>query len=184
MKIKIYLIVSAALFIISCNNQNKTDSETITPKSPTREQYIQPIKKYEAEMHRSLELNSAIASQAIKAYDDFVRMFPGDSLAPDFLFKAGEITTAAKQYPQALIYYQTITGKYPKYKLVDFSLYMQGVLLDNYLNDDAKAKVIYDEVIDKYPNSNYANDAKAAINNLGKSDDELIKEIKKKNGQK
>ena len=53
--------------------------------------------------------------------------------------------------------------------------------MDNFLNDDAKAKIIYEEVIAKYPNLSYANDAKAAINNLGKTDEELIKEFEKKN---
>ena len=56
--------------------------------------------------------------------------------------------------------------------------------MDNYLNDDEQAKTIYEEVIAKYPTSTYANDAKAAIKNLGKTDEELIKEFKKKNGEK
>ena len=36
-------------------------------------------------------------------------------------------------------------------------------------------------MIEKNPNTNYASDAKAAINNLGKTDEQLIKEFKEKN---
>lgn len=177
------LLISLGLIIVGCNNENKPTPETATI-TVSRAQYIDKIKRWESEMHKSMQINTVTASQAIKAYDDFVTAFPTDTLAPDFLFKAGEIATASKQYPQALKYYQTITDKYPNYKLVDVSLYLQGNLLDNCLNDDAKAKIIYEQVIAKYPTSTYANDAKSAIANLGKSDEELIKEFKKKNGQK
>ena len=184
---KNFLSLSAALlllFLVSCSNENSTPPPADSRLIPTREKYVENIKKLEAEMHASMELNNVTAALAIKAYDDFSKKYPDDSLTPDFLFKAGEIATAAKQYKQALMYYQTIEGKYPRFKLSDVSLYLQGFLLDNYLNDDKTAKGIYEEVMAKYPNSTYAADAKAAINNLGKSDEELIKEFKKKNGQK
>ena len=130
----------------------------------------------------TLDPNTAMI--AVKAYSDFATYFPKDSLTPDFLFKAGEISTANQQYTSALTYYQTITSKYPKFKLVPESLYLQGYLLDNFLNDDAKAKIIYEQVIAKYPSLPYASDAKAAINNLGKTDEELIREFEKKNKKK
>jgi len=146
-----------------------------------QKQYLTEIKKLEDEMHQSLKLNDVTAGLAIKAYSDYAGLFPDDSLTPDYLFKAAEIATATKQYPQALTYYKSITDKYPNYTYKQESLFLQGYLLDNFLNDDAKAKIIYEEVIVKYPESTYANDAKAAITNLGKTDEELIKEFKKKN---
>jgi outer membrane protein assembly factor BamD (BamD/ComL family) len=181
MKTLKYFLIASVLFIIaSCGNseQAKEKGEEV------RKQSLIQIKKLEDEMHKSKILNNSTAGLSIKAYSDFVALFPDDSLCPDFLFKAGEIATATQQYPQALNYYKTITDKYPNYKLVQESLYLQGVLLDNYLNDDAKAKTIYEQVIAKYPTSTYANDSKAAINNLGKTDEQLIEEFKKKNGEK
>lgn len=167
---------------MSCgNNEEKPETIVQPQKELPREMFIKQIKKYEADMHKSMILDPVVATQAVKAYDDFSKNFPNDSLTPDFLFKAGEIATANQQYPQALMYYQTITTKYPAFKLVAESLYLQGYLLDNFLNDDAKAKMIYEEVIAKYPKLPYASDAKAAIKNLGKSDEELIKEFEKKN---
>lgn len=132
-------------------------------------------------MHKSLQLDPTTADLAVKAYDDFASRFPNDSLTPDFIFKAGEISTANHQYKQALMYYEKITAKYPNFKLAPESLYLQGYLLDNFLNDEVKAKAIYEQVIAKYPDMPYAADAKAAIKNLGKSDEELIKEFQKKN---
>lgn len=132
-------------------------------------------------MHQSMQLDPNVATFAVKAYTDFATQFPTDSLTPGFLFKAGEVSTASQQYPQAVMYYQQITSKYPNYKLYPESLYLQAYVLDNFMNQDDKAKPIYEQVIAKYPNLPYAKDAQAAINNLGKSDEELIREFEKKN---
>jgi outer membrane protein assembly factor BamD (BamD/ComL family) len=173
----------AALLLgaVSCGNDEKEVVAPRRPKESPRELYLKQISRYEAEMHKSLKLDPNVATIAAKAYDDFVTNFPDDSLSPDFVFKAAEISTANQQYTQALMYYEMITSKYPGFKLTAESLYLQGYLLDNFLNDDEKAKVIYEQVIAKYPDLPYASDAKAAIRNLGKSDEELIREFERKN---
>lgn len=180
--VKSVFLIAIIFSMISCGNEEKPVNQE--PKPLSRQMFLDQIKKQESEMHKSMTLDPNVASVAVMAYDNFVTHFPNDSLTPDFLFKAAEISTANQQYNQALTYYKTITTKYPNYKLVPESLYLQGYLLDNFLNEDAKAKVIYEEVIAKYPALSYASDAKAAINNLGKTDEELIKEFQKKNKRK
>lgn len=181
--LKLFLIMSLTILIASCGN-NENAEQNIKVSEPLRQQYISQIKDLEKELYKSTEINNATANLAIKAYDDFVIIFPTDSLAPHYLFKAGEIATATKKYKQALERYQNITKKYPDYKYFRESLYLQAFLLDNFLNDDAGAKVIYEEIIAKYPATNYARDSKAAIDNLGKTDEQLIEEFKKKNDKK
>ncbi|MCW3071428.1 MAG: hypothetical protein JWO44_1318 [Bacteroidetes bacterium] len=175
----------AALLLgaMSCGNEEKP-TVAAPPKESPRELYLKQIRRYEKEMHQSLKLDPNTATIAVKAYDDFVKNFPDDSLSADFIFKAAEISTANQQYAQALMYYELINSKYPGFKLTAESLYLQGYLLDNFLNDDEKAKLIYEQVIAKYPTLPYADDAKAAIRNLGKSDEELIREFEKKNKKK
>lgn len=172
--VKLFLVASGAFLIVSCGNNKNLNQ-------PPREEYIAHIKNLSNEMHDATAVNDNTARIAIQAYSDFAILFPNDTLAPAYLFKAGEIATAAKKYKTALGFYQTITSKYNDFKYVKESLYLQGFLLDNFLNDDAAAKIIYEQVIAKYPTTNYANDAKAAINNLGKTDEQLIKEFKEKN---
>lgn len=132
-------------------------------------------------MHKSMELDPNVATLAVQAYSDFVKQFPADSLSPDFLFRAAEVSTASRQYPQALMFYQQITTSYPGYRLYPESLYLQAYVMDNYLNEDDKAKLVYEQVIAKYPGLPYAKDAQAAISHLGKSDEELVREFEKKN---
>jgi TolA-binding protein len=177
--VKGVFLVALVLGMMSCGNEEKPVVQA--PKELPRQTFVDQIKRYEAEMHKSMVLDPNTATLAVKAYDDFASHFPDDSLTPGFIFKAGEISTANQQYKQSLMYYETITSKYPNFKLAPESLYLQGFLLDNFLNDEVKAKVIYEQVIAKYPALPYASDAKAAIKNLGKSDEELIKEFQKKN---
>ncbi len=159
----------------------ETAKEDVTSESPSRDVYIAEIRKSETSMHSSTLLDKTVAADAIKKYSAFVEIFPGDSLSPDYLFKAAEISTAIEQYPQALKFYERVHTGYPNFELVQESLYLQGYVLDNFMNQDAKAKLIYEDVIKKYPESTYASDAKAAIQNLGKSDEQLIEEFRKKN---
>lgn len=181
--IRIFAPLFLLLFAASCGNDETVD-QPVKSKVAIREELLNDVHLQEAEMHKSPELNTVTANLAIKAYYDFTSMFPDDSLSPDFIFKSAEIATATQQYPQALKDYQMIEEKYSDYKLYPESLFLQASLFDNYLNDDAKAKAVYEKLIAKFPTSSYATDSKAAINNLGKTDEELHKEFMKKNKEK
>lgn len=179
------LVFPIVLFtMVSCgSDEPKVVEETVIAVDP-KELLLKQIDSLETEMHKSQAMNETVASKALQAYFQYSKKFPADSVTPDYIFKSAEILTALQQYPQAYSNYKTIAEKYPTYKLVQESLFLEASILDNYLNEDDKAKLVYEDIIKRYPESSYANDAKAAIMNLGKSDADLIKEFKKKNGEK
>ena len=178
--LKIIFAAALTLTFAACSNNGNAPAPSASTVVP-RQHFIDEVKKYEGKMHQSMQLDPGVATFAVKAYNDFATQFPNDSLTPGFLFKAGEVSTANRQYPQALQFYRQITGRYPNYKLYPESLYLQAYLLDNFLNQDEQARPIYEQVIAKYPDLPYAKDAQAAISHLGKSDEELIREFEKKN---
>ncbi len=179
---KFSLLMIISLFLASCGNEEKPVEEvkTIDPKSALQSS----IAELEKKMHSNPQIDKVLAGQALQMYFEYATNYPKDSITPDYYFKSGEIATAIQQYPQAYANYQIICETYPKYKLIEESYFLQASVLDNYLNDDEKAKVVYEQLLAKFPEGRYAADAKAAINNLGKSDAELIKEFQKKNGGK
>ncbi|MBL7884224.1 MAG: tetratricopeptide repeat protein [Bacteroidia bacterium] len=181
MKKSIGIFVLAALLFSSCGNDESHKENTTLEPIETRKLLIDKIKKIESELYVAQTLDAIKADMAISIYSEFISKFPSDSLTPDFIFKAGEIATANMQYKQALGYYKNIVKNYTAYKYYVDCLYLQAHIFDNYLNNDDSAKVIYEKVIKEYPQSHYANDAKAAIQHLGKSDEQLIEEFKKKN---
>lgn len=180
MKKRFGLIFSATLFFTSCGSDEPVVEQVkMDPKT-----HLQTtIKELEGKMHSSPALDNVMAGQALQLYFEYAKAYPKDSITPDYYFKSGEITTALQQFPQAYSNYKIICENYPDYKLIEESYFLQASVLDNYLNEDDKAKLVYEELIKKFPNSKYVADAKAAINNLGKSDADLIKEFQKKNGQ-
>lgn len=185
MKRKLKNIAIIILFLTaSCGREENKTQETKVKLIPEKEDFVNNIKSLEEKMHSSVTLDSTIAGLAIKAYSDFAFNFSDDKNAPEYLFKAAEIASSMGQYERAIIYYQTICDKYPDYPFATDCLYLQGYIYDAFLNNEAKAKEIYENIILKYPNHKYAADAKAALQHLGKSDEELILEFKKKNKEK
>lgn len=181
-QIKYFVFPILLIFISSCGNEEKS-ADTILKADPKVE-ILNRIKTMEDKMHKSPQIDNVLAGQALQLYFEYSKNYPNDSITPDFIFKSGEIATAIQQYPQAYSHYKTVCEKYPKYKLIEESYFLQASILDNYLNDDQKAKLVYEQLISLYPNSKYVSDANAAIANLGKSDADLIKEFQKKNGGK
>lgn len=175
-----FVVVLFSSVLFSCNNS--TTSEHGNFSSQTKQQEL--IKGLETKMHASMSLDKAAGQIAVQEYVNYAEKFPDDSLTPGYLYKAGEVATAIQDYAVALHAYEKITAAYPKFQYARESLYLQGFLLDNYLNDDAKAKVIYEKFLSAYTSGPYVADAKAAIANLGKSDEELIQQFKKMNGEK
>lgn len=179
-KTPLLAIVLFSIVIFSCNHSNTSD--TVNSDAKTKHQNL--IHGLETTMHSSASMNVAVGQIATQEYLKFVKAYPDDSVSADYLFKAGEIATAIQDYSTALQAYEQITAAYPKFRYVRESLYLQGFLLDNYLNDDAKAKTIYEKFLSTYSEGPYVQDAKAAIANLGKSDEELIEQFKKINKEK
>ncbi len=166
-------IVFFFLFVVcSCKNLKK-DTE--------KEKQLSKIKKIEKQLHTDHVLNANTGKAAFQQYMNYASTYPDDSIAPDYLFKAGEIATHLKDYEKALNCYELISTHYPAYPYLRESLYLQANLLDNFLNDDSQAKQKYEEFLLKYPTGNFTEDAKAAITHLGKTDEELIKEFEEKN---
>lgn len=173
------LFIGIALVLASCSGE-KNDSGKVQMVLK-KDDFSQQINILQGKMSKDGKIDSTLSNAAIKAYSDFVFNFPEDSLCAGYLFKAAEIATSIKNYQQSIIFHQTIRDKYPDFKYVIESLYLQAYIYDNFMNDDVKAKEFYGKLILQYPKHKLAQDSKFAIQNLGKSDEELIREFKKKN---
>jgi TolA-binding protein len=101
-------------------------------------------------------------------------------LAPEFLFKAGQRCNATANHDQALALFQQVIDKYPKHKIAEEALFLQGYIYENSLKDISRAKTVYVKFIELYPNSELAEDAKFSIENLGKTPEQIFEEFDKK----
>ncbi len=139
-----------------------------------KEKSLDNIKKLEA-------ADSIFSPRAIEelknAYLDFSVKYPDDELSPEYIFKAAQRCNATAEHEQALKLFQQIIDQYPKSKVAEEALFLQGYIYENSLHDLVKAKTAYGHFLAKYPKSDLTEDAKLAIENLGKTPEEIFEKI-------
>lgn len=175
--VAIYLVSVLA----SCGNKQQGTDNNSSAQDTGRQASINTIKALEAKMKASPNLDITSANLAITDYSKFASAFPNDSLAPGFLYKAGNLARSLGQFKRAIGFYDNLSLKYPTFKRLSDCIFVEAFTYDNDLKDTANAHAKYLEVINKFPNDSLASQAKAAISILGKSDEELMKEFDKKN---
>jgi TolA-binding protein len=195
MKSSIY-VIGAMLLILSASCGNSKSEKAIKAKEdslrrqvykdskPVKEQFAATVKQAEERMKaaKSASYDAGIANALIKSYLDYANAFPNDTLSPDYIFRSAEIASSGGSYDQALILFKSVTDKYSRYKYVVEALYEEAMIYDSKLpGQTEKARIIYQQIIDDYPKHKLAEDAKIAIANLGKTDEQLVKEFEKKN---
>ena len=181
--IKLLLLQFAVVSLFSCGAGKDENTEV---SALTKEQMEIQIKDLEVKLYNdsSKIFNQSVADSVVKSYTDFVATYPKDEKASDYLFKAGEISMSMNRSLQAVKCFEQIVDNYPEYERAPYSLFLQAFIYDNQINNDNKAGEIYKAFINKYPDHAMVKDAEFSIQNLGKSDEELIKEFEAKLSKK
>src|SRR6478609_6258032 len=133
---------------------------------------------------KELEANDSVFSpeqiEKVKgAYIEFADKYPDDELAPEFLFKAGQRCNVTADHAKAITLFQRVIDTYPKHKIAEEALFLQAYVYENSMADFPKASETYKAFIAKYPNSDLVEDAKLAIQNMGKSPEEIFESFEK-----
>lgn len=168
------LIISSVLFF-SCNNNQQETQETIVVS-------INDITTLENELFNA-EITTPDPAKAMrlgKLYIAYAEANPNDSVSPDFLYKAADISMNLSDPNLTIALFDKIITTYPNYKNVSTVAFLKAYVYENQLNNYGNAQKYYLEFLDKYPDSDFADDAVVSLNNLGKSPEELIKEFESK----
>jgi len=173
------IIVASLLLLAACGPETK-EEPVVTPELLKTEK-VASLKTMESKLYGAEKFDESMAMAMVNQYADYVKNFPDDTVSADYLFKAGEISSSLRQGKQAIDFFQQVYDKYPTYRKAHYCLFLQAFVYETQLKDLGKAKEYYTKVIEKYPNEHIAGDAKASIDNLGKSDEELVREFEAKN---
>jgi len=150
--------------------------------SPNPKSKIQKLEKQLSATEFTLdEKGLQTAGELIQAYLDFAENHKESIEAPDYLYKAADLSLNINQARQSLELYNRIIYQYPDFKKVPECLFLMGYINENYFQDLGKAKEIYEQFLAKYPTHDFADDARVSIENLGKSPEELIRSFEEKN---
>lgn len=150
--------------------------------SSSKEKYETKINELEKNLfsEKNISINKINAEELINSYIEFAEKFPADSNSAKYLFNAADISMNILESDKAISIYNKIINDYPNFKKAPECLFLKGFVYENNLNDLEKAKTIYLEFIEKYPDNDFADDAKISIENLGKTPEQLILEFEKK----
>jgi len=138
-------------------------------------------KKIGSEKFTLDEKGMQLANELVKEYISYADTHKDSPEAPDYLYSAADLSLNIGKSKEALDLYNQIIYKYPDYAKAPECLFLVGYIYENYFEQYGKAKEIYESFLKKYPNHEFADDAKISIENMGKSPEELIKSFEEKN---
>lgn len=139
------------------------------------------IGKMESNLKTSQKIDTNSVSELISAYQNFATKYVNDSLSPDYLYKAAGLANGLKRGTQAIELYETIIYNYPDYKKIPECYFMEASTYENVQGNIGKASEYYNIFLDKFPDHQLSDDARAALKFLGKSPDELVRVFERMN---
>lgn len=154
--------------------------------SPPKNNKLTEIEKMEDELFsdESKMIDRVQAMKLIDLYIAYTDEFPEDTEAAEYLFKAGDMAMNLNMPRRAIQVFDRILNDYPEYEKAPQCMFLKGYVYENNLGDLQKAKAIYEEFLEKYPDDEFADDAEVSIKNLGKTPEELIKEFEEQSKEK
>lgn len=141
---------------------------SIQSQRPTGEEGAEKTSEQKAEESNSpiALYDAAYSSFKDKKYKDarekfnqFIKKFPKDSLVGNAHFWIGECYFAEKDYESAILSYETLIKNYTRNEKIPAALLKQGLSFME-LGDKKTAKVIFEKILEKYPDSKEAATAK------------------------
>jgi outer membrane protein assembly factor BamD (BamD/ComL family) len=137
------------------------------------------IKKLENELYSSdqTKFDRQKAGLLIDLYTEYADTYPDDTAAPAYLYKASDLSMNLRQPVETIALFNRILDKYPDYEKSPTVLFLKAFVYEDQMNDLNRARQYYELFLEKYPNNEFADDAKVSLKNLGKTPEQLIKEF-------
>ncbi|MES2679089.1 MAG: tetratricopeptide repeat protein [Bacteroidota bacterium] len=197
MEIRFLLVIpvlTALFFTASCSGTGNSQQKVVSTDSVVAEKKVaedfmfdcamlkRTALKMDSTILKQTETDLKLANKAIAAFTDFAYHCSTDSLAPIYLIKTAQVAQAINNTPQAKVVLEQCIKDYPNFNNRAAAIFLLAQLYDEaaYLNNEEQARILYQKIIDEYPKSDWAASAKGAIRFIGKSDEQIMEELKKK----
>ncbi len=127
-----------------------------------------------------VRIDRAAAMHFVNMAEAYALMMPQSEQAPEYLFDAAKVAGYLGNFSRSIDLYRAVYQRYPEYEKAHQALFMLGFIYDSDLKDFDKAKYYYNLYLEKYPEGAFAEQIQMLIQHLGKSDEELLEELTKK----
>lgn len=181
------LFLAAGFAMTSCGNSDGNANNDSLGDTLTKQQLLDSIRNEESKMRASQEFVPQKAMGALRLYMDYANRFPNDSMTPEYLFRASDIALGLGEYQQQVDLLEIILDQHEYYDQYDAVCFAAALTYDQHLEKvnfgGDRAIQLYEYVIEKYPQSSYAEASKTLKEFVGKPDsvyDNFIKEQMRK----
>lgn len=160
------MLAFAISILVSCKHE-KTEQEKLYDEITAKETELYKDKTEAIDKDKAIEM--------VRMYAEYADKYTTDTLAPEYLFRAAEISENANQPNNAITYLTRIEENYKDYRNYPLCIFKKAYIYENYLKNQEKARQYYEKFIADYPNHELAEAANSSLMFLGMSDDDLIK---------
>lgn len=98
-------------------------------------------------------------------FEDFTKFYPNSRIIDSAVFWVGETYYRQNNYERAILEYQRVLDDYPKGNKVPSAIYKQGLAFIA-LGDNVNGKILLEDLVKRYPDSQEARVAENRLKNL------------------
>lgn len=178
---KVWIALATVILLAACGEEPPVEA-TAEGNSPNRAEMVDAIGALRAQaFEQDVRLDRAVGHDLMKKYIAFANAFPKDSLTPGYLFDAAGIGQSLGKARQSIDLLRNVHDGFPSFEKRVESAFLMAFIYQNDLNDRIQAKALYEQVIEKYPDDPWADQARASLATLDLTDDQLLEFLKEKN---
>lgn len=159
------LIILLMLFSIGCQDKPDVQAEIASLEAQLTSNPSQ----------ETLEKLVSLYTQAAEAASGADRI--------TYLWKTGETARAVQDFQTAEKCFVEIYEQHSDSPEASKALFLHAFMADEDQEAFDKAKTLYETFIEKYPDSDFADDARFLLEHLGKSDEEMLQILSQKNAE-
>lgn len=165
------LLAIAVVCMLSGCKHEKTEQEKLYDEITAKESELYKDKTEAIDKDKAIEM--------VRLYAEYADKYATDTLAPEYLFRAAEISENANQPNNAITYLTRIEESYKDYRNYPVCIFKKAYIYENLLKNQEKAREYYEKFIAAYPDHELAEAANSSLMFVGMSDEDLIKVFEK-----
>jgi outer membrane protein assembly factor BamD (BamD/ComL family) len=171
MKTLSMILISCAFLFAACQSDGGENGKKLDAQ----------IADLEQQLASESQPTPAQLTQLIKLYEKHVEKYPERKEANvAYLMKASEAARAKSDFKKAIAIYDRVIADFRSHDKAARALFMKGYTYDNDLEMKDSAVVFYNAFLRSYPRSEFADDAQFLLENIGKTNAEIIEEFERK----
>lgn len=123
---------------------------------------------------RAAARDSTLGDKAIGQLEAFISKHPADAGVPAALMQLAILRQQQNSMTVAVAQYERILASFPTSGVADEAQFMIAFIREEHLDDLDGARLAYQAVIDNYPDSELAGQARTLLAHVGQSPDDYI----------